>query len=126
PQKRLLRALVDEFVRNADFDSAEAQLATIDAAGWDNLYFSWRGPIGEGEFFYYRVHGPRVIIELAWEARNHVHTIVRDPANDYGEDWLGKHYEEQHPDMTETNANLADYIRRGEELERQKKASPPR
>jgi len=119
-QQRLLRVLVEQYVRSADFDAAEAQLAAIEAAGWNNLWFSWRGPIGEGEFFYYRVHGPRLIIELAWEARNHVHTIVRDPANDYGEDWLGKHYGEQHRDMTATNEMLADYIRRGEEeLERQ-------
>lgn len=27
---------------------------------------------------------------------NHVHSIVRDPSNDYGEDWLGRHYEEHH------------------------------
>ncbi len=125
PQKRLLRALVEDYVRAADFDAADAQLALIDAAGWDNLWFSWRGPIEEGGFFYYRVHGPRIIIELAWEARNHIHTIVRDPMNDYGEDWLGKHYEEWHPDMTETNNNLAEYIRRGEVLEKQMKASAP-
>jgi hypothetical protein len=25
----------------------------------------------------------------------HVHGITRDPANDYGMDWLGLHYQEQ-------------------------------
>lgn len=27
---------------------------------------------------------------------NHVHSIIRDPGNDYGHDWLGKHCEEHH------------------------------
>jgi hypothetical protein len=26
----------------------------------------------------------------------HVHGITRDPANDYGMDWLGLHYQESH------------------------------
>ena len=50
----------------------------------------------------YRVHGPSVLIEYVVEEgvggnpANHVHSIIRDPGNDYGEDWLGKHYVEHH------------------------------
>ena len=29
-------------------------------------------------------------------AANHIHSIVRDPSNDYGEDWLELHYQEHH------------------------------
>jgi len=93
-QRRLLRALVEEYVDNADFDAADAQLAAIADAGWDNLAFTWRGAMGDlTEPFYYRVQGPRIIIELR-NAENHVHTITRDPANDYGESWLGLAYRE--------------------------------
>ena len=93
-QRRLLRALVEEYVENADFDAAEAQLAAIADAGWDNLAFTWRGAIGDlAEPFYYRVQGPRVVIELRNSA-NHVHTVTRDPTNDYGETWLGLEYRE--------------------------------
>ena len=93
-QKRLLRALVEEYVDNADFDAADAQLAAIAAAGWDELTFTWRGSEGDlDEPFYYRVQGPRIIIELR-NSENHVHTITRDPANDYGEAWLGLTYRE--------------------------------
>jgi hypothetical protein len=42
-QMALLRALVNEYVGNVDFDSASAQLALIDETGWDELWFSWRG-----------------------------------------------------------------------------------
>src|SRR6187549_3576245 len=94
-QKRLLRALVEEYVRNADFDAADEQLAAIDAAGWDKIAFTWRGPIGNlAEPFYYRVQGPRISIELR-NTEDHVHTVTRDPANDYGEAWLGVTYREK-------------------------------
>jgi hypothetical protein len=96
-QMRLLQALVGEYVRNADFDAAEAQLDLIGAEGWEHLYFSWRGPVDQHGVFYYRVHGPRVLIEYNRQNPNHDHSIIRDPANDYGEDWLEIHYQEHHP-----------------------------
>jgi len=42
----------------------------------------------QNSYPHYRVQGPRIIIELR-NSENHVHTITRDPANDYGEAWLG-------------------------------------
>ena len=94
-QKKLLLALVDEYVRNVDADAAERHLDAIQRAGIDQLHFSWRGPTNDVRSpFYYRLHGPRLIIEFAVQEPNHVHTIMRDPQNDYGMDWLGLHYEE--------------------------------
>lgn len=94
-QQRLLLALVGEYVRNADFDAAERHLDAIQKSGVNQLHFSWRGPTNNPRSpFYYRVHGPRLIIEFAVQEPNHVHTIMRDPQNDYGMDWLGLHYEE--------------------------------
>ena len=104
-QARLLRVLVREYVGNADFDSADAQMALIEDAGWDKLRFSWRGPVDPDGRFYYRVHGPRILIEYSRQNENHDHTIVRDPKNDYGEDWLGRHYEEHHPSMEQAMEN---------------------
>ncbi len=102
-QARLLHALVSEYVGNVDFDSAEAQLALIDQSGWDELWFSWRGPVDVNGKFYYRVHGPRLLIEYNRQGSNHDHMIVRDPQNDYGEDWLELHYEEHHPTLQEAS-----------------------
>ena len=94
-QQRLLRVLVEEYVRNSDFDAAEAQLDAIAAAGWDELRFSWRGATDDlAEPFYYRVHGERILVELT-QRPNHIHTIVRDPVNDYGESWLDLSYTEE-------------------------------
>ena len=83
------------------FDSAEAQLALIDQAGWDELWFSWRGPVDEYGEFYYRLHGPRILIEYNRQNPNHDHMVVRDPRNDYGEDWLEQHHTEHHPTLQE-------------------------
>ena len=98
-QQRLLWLLVQEFVCNADFDAAEAQLALI-RESWGETHFAWQGPPPDpAERFYFRVHGPRILIEydvqepLTSEG-GHVHAITRDPANDYGVDWLGLHYQE--------------------------------
>lgn len=104
-QVKLLKVLVAEYVGNSDFDAAGAQMALIEEAGWDELWFSWRGPVDPAGRFYYRVHGPRILIEYSRQNENHDHTIVRDPKNDYGEDWLGKHYEEHHPTMEQAMEN---------------------
>jgi hypothetical protein len=46
------QALVAEYARNAEFDAADAQLEAIAAAGWDKLWFSWRGPVDpQGRFY---------------------------------------------------------------------------
>ena len=109
-QKRMLRALVEEYVRNAEYDAADAQLQAIEAAGWDALWFAWRGPVDSAGRFYYRVHGPRLLIEYHRVDPNHDHSIVRDPGNDYGADWLGKHLEEHHPTQEEIREAVRERI----------------
>jgi hypothetical protein len=99
PQQRLLWLLVQEFVLNADIDAAEAQLALIQQT-WGDVHFAWQGPSPDpAARFYFRVHGPRILIEYDVQQPltnqgGHVHGITRDPSNDYGMDWLGLHYQE--------------------------------
>ena len=101
-QQRLLWLLVQEFVGNADVDAAEAQLALIQES-WGDTHFAWIGPPpGPDARFYFRVHGPRILIEYdladpLTRQGGHVHAITRDPVNDYGMDWLGLHYKETPP-----------------------------
>ncbi|HLZ28208.1 MAG TPA: DUF3500 domain-containing protein [Chloroflexota bacterium] len=98
-QQRLLWLLVLEFVRNAEFDAADAQLALIQQH-WSETHFAWQGPPPDpAARFYFRVHGPRILIEYDVQEPltsqgGHVHGITRDPGNDYGMDWLGLHYQE--------------------------------
>ncbi len=48
-QQGLLWALVEEYVRNADFEPAVTQLDAIKAAGLEALHFSWRDPTDDPE-----------------------------------------------------------------------------
>ena len=55
------------------------------------MYFAWSGPTtaeaGANITAYYRIQGPHLVIEYAPqsdEPGNHVHTMYRDPTNDYG------------------------------------------
>jgi hypothetical protein len=103
-QQQLLWSLVREFVGTAGEEAAAAQLRSIEGDGLEQLHFAWWGSTEDpAQRFMYRVHGPSILIEYVREGNgsrplNHVHAIVRDPRNDYGEDWLGKHYREQpHP-----------------------------
>lgn len=98
-QMQLLHLLIREYLENADYDAAAAQLELIEQVGWGELWFSWRGPVDIAGKFYYRVHGPRLLIEYVRQNENHDHSIMRDPVNDYGEDWLERHYKENHPTL---------------------------
>jgi hypothetical protein len=105
-QLSLLQLLVGEYLRNAEPSAAGRQLDELASAGWDSLWFSWRGPVALEGQFYYRIHGPRLLIEYHRQNANHDHAVVRDPTNDYGEDWLGHHYREFHPTMEQIRKDL--------------------
>jgi hypothetical protein len=48
-------------------------------------YFAWSGPTTEGSPAYFRIQGPALVIEYAPQRGvDHIHTIYRDPTNDYG------------------------------------------
>jgi hypothetical protein len=55
-------------------------------------WFAWSGPTEKGAAAYFRIQGPTLIIEYApqrmgGDATKHIHTIYRDPTNDYGAKW---------------------------------------
>jgi len=61
--------------------------------GIDDTYFAWSGSTtaapGHNITGYYRIQGPKLVIEYAPQSLGgdlsmHVHTIYRDPTNDYG------------------------------------------
>lgn len=100
-QQALLWQLVKEYVEYADFDISAAHLEKIKKDGLDKLHFSWQGKVAEDSRALYRVHGPSILIdyvdqESQFDWNRHPHAIVRDPSNDYGEDWLGIHFKEEH------------------------------
>lgn len=95
-QRAALMTLIEEYLHNARHDIAHTEMERIREAGLENLYFAWAGPTERGEGHYYRVHGPTILIEYdnVQGGANHVHSVWRDPQNDFGDDLLRRHYEE--------------------------------
>lgn len=62
--------------------------------------FAWAGATEPGHGHYYRISGPRLLVELdnTQDGANHVHTVVRDPTADFGADPLADHHRRQHTD----------------------------
>ena len=99
-QTLALMLLISEYLNNANAEVAGAKMQQIHDAGLENLYFAWAGSTERGEGHYYRIHGPTVLIEYdnTQGGANHVHSVLRDPDNDFGDDLLRRHYEEaDHP-----------------------------
>ena len=99
-QRAQLQTLVKVYVNRLRGDLAQADLAKIDKAGWEKVYFAWAGGIEKGDPHYYRVQGPTFLIEYdnTQNDANHIHAVWRDFDNDFGEDLLRKHYAETpHP-----------------------------
>lgn len=61
--------------------------------------FAWAGAAEPGRGHYYRICGPRLLVELdnTQDAANHVHTVLRDPGADFGDDLLSAHHRHAHP-----------------------------
>jgi hypothetical protein len=83
-QRGTLLELIGAWVNVLPAESAASRLAQIKAK-LDETYLAWYGPTTNGSAVYYRVHGPALVIEYAPQGgTNHIHTIIRDPGNDYG------------------------------------------
>jgi hypothetical protein len=100
-QRERLMALIREFVGFANQEASTVQMAKIREDDPAKLRFAWWGASDDrSKRFMYRISGPSILIEYVREPNrdggpdNHVHAIVRDPRNDYGEDWLSQHYTE--------------------------------
>lgn len=77
---------------------AALQTRRLREGGVDQLRFAWAGPTGDGQPYYFRLHGPVTLIELdnTQNNANHVHSVWRDLAADFGRDMLADHYRRQH------------------------------
>ena len=90
-QKKLLLDLVDEWITPLNGEAATAKLTTVQQ-NLDQTTFAWYGSTEIGNPIYYRVQGPTFIIEFAHQQGQganaggitHIHSIYREPGNDYG------------------------------------------
>lgn len=89
-QQAMLLGIVAEWTDILNENAAAGRMAQI-TADLKETWFAWSGPTdgkaGSNITAYYRIQGPHLVIEYAPqhdEPANHVHTIYRDPTNDYG------------------------------------------
>jgi hypothetical protein len=92
-QRALLMKVVDVYAGFMADDIAAARMAKIKAAGEDKVTFAWAGSLERGQRHYYRVQGPTFLIEYdnTQNNANHIHSIWRDFAGDFGADLLRAH-----------------------------------
>jgi len=92
-QRDLLMKILDAYAGLMTADIAADRLAKVKKAGIENIAFAWAGAIERGQKHYYRVQGPTFLIEFdnTQNDGNHVHSVWRDFAGDFGRDLLREH-----------------------------------
>ena len=84
-QQTMLLELVREWTGIQTDAFAEPRMAEI-RANLAQTYFLWSGATTNGSAAYFRIQGPTLVIEYAPQGGgvDNIHTIYRDPTNDYG------------------------------------------
>jgi hypothetical protein len=96
-QRELLRAVLGTYL-----DRVPPGISPLprydDPAALDAVHVAWAGSTAPGEPHYYRLHGPRLLVEWDNTQRNvnHAHAVWRDPESDFGRDVLAAHRAAHH------------------------------
>jgi len=97
-QRAMLLDVIAEWAGIIHESEAAARMAQL-KADIAETWFAWSGPTtaaaGKNIAAYYRIQGPHLVIEYAPQTLGgdpslHVHTMYRDPTNDYGRGIVGK------------------------------------
>lgn len=95
-QQSLLEILIQEYIHNFEHAFAHDLYSRILKTGLDKIHFAWVGSLENNKPHYYIIHGPDFLIEYDnmgfQHDGNHIHAILREKGNDFGEDILKKHY----------------------------------
>lgn len=96
-QREMLRALLATYLGRVPAEvSPLGRYADDDTL--DAVHVAWAGPTEPGAPHYYRLQGPRLLVE--WDntqrGANHAHSVWRDPTADFGLDVLAAHRATHH------------------------------
>ncbi|WP_327108275.1 DUF3500 domain-containing protein [Nonomuraea glycinis] len=96
-QRELLRALLGTYLDRVP-DGVSPLRRYDDPAALDAVHLAWAGSTTAGEPHYYRLQGPRLLVEWTNIHRgvNHAHAVWRDPETDFGGDVLAAHHAADH------------------------------
>lgn len=94
-QQKILHYLIEEYIGNLDKEKADEHLAKLHARGMGEVYFAWIGSYEPMKAHYYVIHSPDFLIEYDnvgfLDNANHIHSILREKGNNFGDDILKKH-----------------------------------
>jgi Protein of unknown function (DUF3500) len=97
-QRAILLDVISEWTGIVHESAAAARMDELKAE-INDTWFAWSGPTtvtpGSNIAAYYRIQGPHLVIEyapqrLGGDPTMHVHTMYRDPTNDYGRKFSAK------------------------------------
>jgi hypothetical protein len=97
-QRTALNALILQYINRLPDDVAELEWQELETRGLDAVHFAWAGSTERRKPHYYRLQGPRFLIEYdnVQNDTNHIHSVWRDPEGDFGRDVLAQHYAAAH------------------------------
>lgn len=97
-QHEIFMALIGEYINRMPEELAEIELAKLQERSLDGLHFAWAGGLARRQPHYYRLHGPRFLVEYdnTQNDTNHIHSVWRDPEDDFGAQLLADHYAHEH------------------------------
>jgi Protein of unknown function (DUF3500) len=97
-QQDQLRALLGVYLGRVPDEIAEREAAKFAGDRLAQIHFAWAGGTERLQPHYYRLQGPRLLVEYDNTQRdvNHVHTVWRDPVADFGFDALRAHLQAAH------------------------------
>jgi Protein of unknown function (DUF3500) len=83
-QQELLLEVIGAWVNITEPETAATRMAAIKEKIGET-WFAWSGPTEAGKAAYFRVQGPAVVIEYAPQGgTEHIHTVIRNPEDEYG------------------------------------------
>jgi hypothetical protein len=97
-QRQILQALIEDYIRRMPDELAEIELGKLQERGVDGVHFAWAGGIERRQPHYYRLQDPRFLVEYdnTQNNANHIHSVWRDPEDDFGAALLAHHYATSH------------------------------
>ena len=95
-QKKLIEPLIKHYFRRFNDIFFSEYMKNI--SNLDKMRFVWAGSIVPKKPHYYSIYHPDFIIEYdnTQNGANHIHTVIRDIKNDWGENLLSLHHEKFH------------------------------
>ena len=97
-QQEMLNALVAEYIRRMPDELAAIELQKVQANDAAALHFAWAGSLERHQGHYYRIQGSSFLVEYdnTQNDANHIHSVWRDPHDDFGAGILARHYAHSH------------------------------